>query len=52
MSEPNVTETVKADLSKAGAEVDHVLKPKVTVPLWVLAVAFAVGNVVALVTHL
>lgn len=55
VSEPDVTTkvttAVNAAESKAGNEIDAVLKPKITVPVWALLVAFAIGQAVALFTH-
>jgi hypothetical protein len=50
--EPSMTEpTVNADLKKAGNVIDAALKPKISVPIWVVLAAFAVGQAVALILH-
>jgi hypothetical protein len=52
LAAPKSTPTaVNADLSKAGNVVDAALKPKISVPIWALLAAFAVGQALALIFH-
>lgn len=47
MSDPNTN----AALAKAGAQADAILKPKVSVRIWVILVVAVVANLVGVIFH-
>lgn len=51
-TKPDPLAVVKADASKAGAAIDAAVKPKVTVPIWVLLAVAAVANLVGVILHI